>query len=106
MHDVLFPTIPSWMEEGGDLSGVGINAGQVRALVEIARWAGEREVRRVIRATVLSGDDVFDVKAKAENSSGRRQYSQRSAVRWRTRRLVAASIRRAWRERERIALRL
>lgn len=47
------------------LAGVGINAGQICAFVTITFRAGEREVVGVIRAAMLTRDDVLDVKAQA-----------------------------------------
>lgn len=58
---VLRPRLSAGMEKRDDLCGVGIDPGQVRALVQIARDAGEGEIREAITAAVFSRDDVFDL---------------------------------------------
>ena len=59
--EVFLPRLNARMEKLDDLRGVGIDPGQVRALVQIARDAGEGEVCKVITAAVLFRHDVFDL---------------------------------------------
>ena len=61
--EVFLPRLSARMEKLDDLRGVGIDPGEVRALVQIARDAGEREVCEVITAAVFSRDDVFDLES-------------------------------------------
>lgn len=63
-REVPGPLFAARMEQGRHLAGVGIDAGQVRALLEIALWTGEREVLRVIGAAMLPRDDVLDVETE------------------------------------------
>src|SRR5206468_3150017 len=63
--EMIFPSVASRMKEPRDLPGLGINPSEVRALMEIALRAGEREIVRIVRAAVLPGDDVFDVKTES-----------------------------------------
>ena len=63
--EMIFPSVASRMKEPRDLPGLGINSSEVRALVEIALRAGEREIVGIVGAAVLPGDDVFDVKTEA-----------------------------------------
>ncbi len=42
----------------------GIETGQIRPLMKIAPMTGETEIRLVIGSTVLSGNDMFDVKSR------------------------------------------
>jgi len=54
------PRVTSRMEKSHDPARLGIDTGQVRSLVVIAREAGQREVSRDRLAAVLLGDDVVD----------------------------------------------
>ncbi len=58
---MVFPPVPPRMKQFGYLIGLGLDAGQVRSFMEIAIDAGQGKIVGVIRATVLLGDDVFDV---------------------------------------------
>jgi hypothetical protein len=60
--EVIAPNLRSRVEERVNRA-VEI-AREVRALVEVALGAGQAEVVGLIRAAVLSGDDVFDVKGE------------------------------------------
>ena len=52
------------IEEGLDCGGFRIDAGQVRALVQVAVVARERRIRFDRRSPVLPRQDVFDMKAE------------------------------------------
>ena len=52
------------MEQHSDLSGEWIDARQIRTLAQIALDAGQRQVLRVVGATVLPWDDVLDVQER------------------------------------------
>ncbi len=67
------------MKEPRDLPGLGINSSEVRALVEIALRAGEREIVGIVSAAVLPGDDVFDVKTEAGKLGSIRSGLRRAA---------------------------
>ena len=58
---MVFPPVPPRMKQFGYLIGLGLDAGQVRSFMEIAIDARQGKIVDVIRATVLLGDDVFDV---------------------------------------------
>lgn len=64
VREVFFPVISTRMKKWRDLPPEGVNSSQIRALVEVALRTGEREIGEVIRAAVLSGDDVLHMKAK------------------------------------------
>ena len=49
------------MQEAADFAAIGVDAGEVRAFVQIAVRAGEGEVVLTGDAAVLSRDDVLDV---------------------------------------------
>lgn len=72
------PLFTARVEQRRHLARVGINAAKVRAFLVIALRAGEREIRRVIRAAMLPGDDVFDV--KTEGGSGLRETAVFAAL--------------------------
>ena len=52
------------MKKSHQLFGLWIEAGKVRALVQIAVMTGEREIIRRIFPAMLSRDDMFDVKSQ------------------------------------------
>ena len=54
------------MKERSDLSGLRIDTGQIRTFLQVAVPTGEREIVKLRRATVLPGDNVFDVERTAE----------------------------------------
>jgi hypothetical protein len=62
VSQVFLPPVAARMEESHDLIRHRINSGQVRPFVEVAMMTRKREVRRIVGATVLPGDNVFDVK--------------------------------------------
>ena len=70
LSEVVAPVIPSGMEQRRQNTGVGINATEVGAFLEIALGTGEREVGGVIGAAVLPGDDVFDVETESGSVLG------------------------------------
>ena len=59
---VLFPTVNTWVKQANSLRRIRVNAGEVCAFAEVAALASPSEVCRVVRATVLFGDDVVEVK--------------------------------------------
>ena len=58
------PPVQARMEQSRDLVGEGVDTGKVGPLLQIAAMAGQCQVSRFIRATMLFGDDVFDVVRK------------------------------------------
>jgi hypothetical protein len=58
---VLIPGIATWVKEPGDLPGLGIDPGEIGALVKVAIDACEREVVRIVPSTMLPWDDVLHV---------------------------------------------
>ena len=59
--EVLFPNILARMEETAHFAGVGIDAREVRAFVQIAARTGKGEVFQDRGSAVLPRDDVLDV---------------------------------------------
>jgi hypothetical protein len=55
------PMVAPRVEEAREVARLGINPGQVRALVQVATVACEREIAVVIGAAVLFGNDVLHV---------------------------------------------
>ena len=51
------------MKERGCLSRIGVDAGKVCAFVRITFRAGKGEILMMIRAAVLTGNNMFDVKS-------------------------------------------
>ena len=51
------------MKQTDDISRARINARKVGPLVVIAVMAGQRKITRAIAATMLLGNDVFNVEA-------------------------------------------
>jgi hypothetical protein len=49
------------MKKVGNLTGLGVNSGQVRTLAKIAAVACKRQVAGIVGAGVLLRDDVLDV---------------------------------------------
>lgn len=64
-REMIGPMIPARVKQRCYLSCAGINASEGRALVAIAFRAGEREIADVIRAAMLTGHNVLDVKAQS-----------------------------------------
>jgi len=56
---MLVPSVPSRMEEPRHFPGIGIKAGEVCAFVKIAIVAGPRQIRQIVRAAMLSGNNVL-----------------------------------------------
>ena len=61
---MFIPIVETGMKQARQLFGFWIEAGKVRALVQIAVMAGKREVFRRVFSAVLSRNDVFDVKSQ------------------------------------------
>ena len=57
------PEIAPRMEQPHHFVGVGIETGEVGALVQITMMAGPREVLKIVRAPMLSRDDMLDVES-------------------------------------------
>ena len=60
-EEMIGPRLAPWMEQGDDRAGVGVDAGQVGALVEVAMLAGQGEIGVVVGPAVLARDDVLGV---------------------------------------------
>lgn len=58
---MLGPLIAPRMKKAGNLTGLGINSGQVGTLIEIAAMAGKCQVAGIAGAGMLFRDDVLDV---------------------------------------------
>jgi len=56
------PIIKSRMKQTRQFSSFGIKPGKICAFMQVAVMAGQREIFRRIFSTVLSWNDVFDVK--------------------------------------------
>jgi hypothetical protein len=59
--EVIAPAVSARVVEPGQLPGRRVESGDVRALVEIAVNARNREVRRIVVLFMLFGDDVIDL---------------------------------------------
>src|SRR6516165_645575 len=57
------PPLPPRMIQGHDAAGLRVNAGKIGPLTVVAMMAGQSEIIEPVRAAVLLGDDVFDMKA-------------------------------------------
>lgn len=53
------PLLAAGIEKLDDMTSIRIDSGEIRALVQIAIDASQREVCEAISATVLFGKDVF-----------------------------------------------
>jgi hypothetical protein len=73
-REVLLPEIPTRMKKTRQLSGIRVDTRKIGAFVEIAVDASPGEVLGCVRAAMLAGDDVLDVKIL------RRQNSVRQAT--------------------------
>lgn len=58
---MVVPRLAAGMEKRLDGSRLGVDAREVRALVEVALLASEGEVRLVVRPAVLPWDDVLEL---------------------------------------------
>ena len=56
------PVLAPWMKQTSDRARIGIDAGQIRPLAQIAARATQAQVVSVVTAAMLFGNDVFDVK--------------------------------------------
>ena len=65
-HEVLWPAVSAWVKQTDDLVHVGIEAAQVRSLLEVASVKGDGQVRFTIINDVLLRNDVLDVKRALE----------------------------------------
>ena len=61
---MILPIIESRMEQASYLAGFWIEAGKVHAFVQIAVVASEREIIRRIFSSMLTGNDVLDMKGQ------------------------------------------
>ena len=61
---VLVPQIQARVKKTGDRAGARVDAGEIRPFVAVAAKAGQREIFRTARTTMLPGDDVIELKAK------------------------------------------
>jgi hypothetical protein len=58
------PDVPARVEERSDLSGVRIEPRDIRPLEQITMYTCECEIRGVITAAVLFGNEVFDMECR------------------------------------------
>lgn len=56
--------ISTWVEDRRHLARIGVHAAQIGPLVVVALRTGERQVVRVIGASMLPGDDMLGVKTE------------------------------------------
>jgi hypothetical protein len=61
---VAFPTLFAWIEQHDDSAGDEVAPAQVARFCEIAFMTGPGEVPQLVRAVMLSGKDVFDMKGE------------------------------------------
>src|SRR5436190_21170234 len=59
---MIFPAITAWMEQRNDRSSVGVHTTQIGALVAIAAVTRPRQILGSCRPTMLSRNNVFEVK--------------------------------------------
>jgi hypothetical protein len=62
--EVLLPSVSSGMKQQNNVTAQRIETRQIRPLAQIAAMAGQRQIIRFVGASVLFGDNVFDVVAK------------------------------------------
>jgi len=62
--EVVLPLMPPRVEQRYQLARQRVNTRDVRTFVKVAVVAGEREVIENVRASVLSGDDMFDMESE------------------------------------------
>lgn len=67
MGEVFIPAITTGMKEPYDCPAFWIDARQIGALAQIAVGAGERKVTRIITPTMLTGNNMLNVKAQFGN---------------------------------------
>src|ERR1035437_1381177 len=59
---VIAPAIPARMKQPHNLARVGVNPGEVGALVQVAVETGQSQVLLLVSTPMLPGDDVLDMK--------------------------------------------
>jgi hypothetical protein len=59
---VALPILPARIKEANDVAGSGIDAREIRALVQIARHTGPRSVFMSVRAVMDLGDNMVELK--------------------------------------------
>src|SRR5438045_3732361 len=64
--EMFLPSLGARIEQGHDHASVRINAGQIRALVQIAAATSPREVSEFITSTVLPRENMLYVKWSGE----------------------------------------
>ncbi len=67
--EVVIPSVHPWMKEPDDLARVGICSGNIRAFVPIAVKSSEGEIFKSSLTTVLTCNDVIDVKGQRIDGS-------------------------------------
>jgi hypothetical protein len=58
------PIVQARMKRTGELVGSRVEASQIGPFLEVALVTGQRKVLRNVTASMLSGDDMFDVKGQ------------------------------------------
>ncbi len=61
---MILPVVPPGMEKPHDPAGAGLYPGEVGTLQQVAVGTSQGEVLRIVSATMLSRDDVLNVKAQ------------------------------------------
>jgi hypothetical protein len=84
------------MKKRGDSPRIRIYAGKICPLAAITFGPGQRQVLIIISTPMLASNYMLNVKSKRRNFWDKRQYSQQLAARWRTNRIVSASVRREY----------
>ena len=59
---MIAPAIAARMKQGRNMTRIRINPGEVCAFVQVALKTGQRKIFKVVRSSMLAGDDVLDVK--------------------------------------------
>ena len=63
--EVIVPVIAARMKQGRNLTRLRINSGEVWAFAKIAFRASKREVAGVVRAAMLTGNNMRNVETQA-----------------------------------------
>ena len=61
---MLVPNVPPWMKKMNNDARVGVDAGEVWTLVEIAGLAGECKITLSVVTAVFHSNDVLDMETK------------------------------------------
>lgn len=69
--EVVSPAIGSWIEEANDHPGLWIGRCYRGEFASVARTTGERQIRLIVGAAEVAGDDVFDLERAVTESLGR-----------------------------------